>query len=235
MFQGPKSEKSMFQGSKISAAALLRRSWTHATAHTMLAAETLLAYSIEQEGGLIVHGGFIKTALAKACGLFGNLWEKVASDLEPGAFAQCGSITNVAVVATMPEATHLAGFSIRAENSVASILDMGVTAVKFQAAKPALPAPVRPLGLVLNRAPAIPPLEPELGSGRPANDELYAKLRAQLMIDGVKGHRDPKIAKKFMGKVVKLLYASKGGAAVLWLWPSRERAEIKMIFPHFGP
>ena len=36
----------MFQGSKISAAALLRRSWTH---HGMFAAETLLAYSIEQE------------------------------------------------------------------------------------------------------------------------------------------------------------------------------------------
>jgi len=234
MFQGLKSEKSIFKGPKcgkihVSRVENQRRRVVAPELdprHGMLAAETMLAYSIEQEGGRIVHGGFIKTALAKACGLFGNLWEKVASDLEPGAFAQCGSITNVAVVATMPEATHLAGFSIRAENSVASILDMGVTAVKFQAAKPALPAPVRPLGLVLNRAPAIPPLEPELGSGRPANDELYAKLRAQLMIDGAKGHRDPKIAKKFMGKVVKLLYASKGGAAVLWLWPSRERAEI---------
>ena len=56
-------------------------------AQTMLAAETLLAYSAEQEGGLIVHRGFISAALAKACGLFGNLWGKVASDLEPDAFA----------------------------------------------------------------------------------------------------------------------------------------------------
>ena len=134
-------------------------------AQTMLAAETFLAYSIEQEGGLIVHRGFISTALAKACGLFGNLWEKVAGDLEPGAFAKCGLITKVAVVAAIPGATHLVGFSIRAENSVASILDMGVTAVKFEAAKPVLPAPLRPLGLVLNRAPALPPLEPELGWG----------------------------------------------------------------------
>ena len=119
MFQGPKSEKSMFQGSKISAPPALRcAELDPRTAHTMLAAETLLAYSAEQEGGLIVHRGFIKTALAKACGLFGSLWEKVANDLEPGAFAKCGSITNVAVVATMPEATHLVGFSIKAENSV---------------------------------------------------------------------------------------------------------------------
>ena len=59
----------------------------HAMAQTMLAAETLLAYSAEQEGGLIVHRVFISAALAKACGLFGNLWEKVASDLEPDAFA----------------------------------------------------------------------------------------------------------------------------------------------------
>ena len=68
-------------------------------------------------------------------------------------------------MAAIPGATHLAGFSIMAENNVASILDMGVTAVKFEAAKPVLPAPLRPLGLVLNRAPALPPLEPELGSG----------------------------------------------------------------------
>ena len=134
-------------------------------AQTMLAAGTLLAYSAEQEGGLIVHRGFISAALAKACGLFGDLWEKVASDLEPDAFAKCGLITEVVVVAAIPGATHFAGFSIEAENNVASILDMGVTAVKFEAAKPVLPAPLRPPDLVLNRAPAPPPLEPELGSG----------------------------------------------------------------------
>ena len=74
----------MFQGSKTSTAA---GRGTHAMAQTMLAAETLLAYSAEQEGGLIVHRGFISAALAKACGLFGNLLEKVASDFEPDAFA----------------------------------------------------------------------------------------------------------------------------------------------------
>ena len=73
MFQESKSGKSMFQGSKISAAS---GRGTHAMAQTMLAAETLLAYSAEQEGGLIVHRGSISAVLAKACGLFGNLWEK---------------------------------------------------------------------------------------------------------------------------------------------------------------
>ena len=68
-------------------------------------------------------------------------------------------------MAAIPGATYLVGFSIKAENSVASIFDMGVTAVKFEAARPVLPAPLRPLGLVLNRAPALPPLEPELGWG----------------------------------------------------------------------
>ena len=57
---------SMFLGSEISAGA---GRGTHAMANTMLAAETLLAYSAEQEGGLIVHRGFISAALAKACGL----------------------------------------------------------------------------------------------------------------------------------------------------------------------
>ena len=68
----------MFQGSKTSTAA---GRGTHAMAQTMPAAETLLAYSAEQEGGLIVHRGFISAALEKACGLFGSLWEKAASDL----------------------------------------------------------------------------------------------------------------------------------------------------------
>jgi hypothetical protein len=134
-------------------------------AKTMLAAESLLLYHAEQEGGLIVHRGFISAALAKACGLFGNLWEKVSSDLEPDAFAKCGLITEVAVVAAIPGATHLVGFSSKAEKNVAGIFDMGVTAAKFEATKPVLPAPLRPLGLVLNRAPALPPLEPELDSG----------------------------------------------------------------------
>ena len=172
----------------------------------MAAAHALLAVSVELEGGRIVHQSFISTDVAKACGNVGHLWEKVASSLEPEALAKCGSMRKVSVLAA-PAATHLVGFCMQAENSVASILDMGVTAVKFQAAKPMLPAPPPlSLALALRREPAIPSLVSELGSGRPAYDDLFVKLRAQLLDAGVKGHRDPKLAKTFLGKVVRVLF-----------------------------
>ena len=172
----------------------------------MAAADALLAVSVELEGGRIVHQSFISTDVAKACGNVGHLWEKVASSLEPEALAKCGSMRKVSVLAA-PAATHLVGFCMQAENSVASILDMGVTAVKFQAAKPMLPAPPPlSLALALRREPAIPSLVSELGSGRPAYDDLFVKLWAQLVDAGVKGHRDPKLAKTFLGKVVRVLF-----------------------------
>ena len=152
----------------------------------MAAADALLAVSVELEGGRIVHHSFISTDAAKACGNVGHLWEKVASSLEPEALAKCGSMRKVPVLAA-PAATHPAGFCMQAESSVASILDMGVTAVKFQAATPMLPAPPPlSLALALRREPAAPS---ELGSGRPAHGGLFVKLRAQLVDAGVKGHR----------------------------------------------
>ena len=160
----------------------------------MAAADALLAVSVELEGGRIVHQSFISADVAKACGNVGHLWEKVASSLEPEALAKCGSMRKVLVLAA-PAATHPVGFCMRAENSVASILDMGVTAVKFEAAKPVLPAPLRPLGLVLNRAPALP--------RRSGLSWFRAVGEARAAVPST----------------------SKVGTAVLWLWPSREREE----------
>ena len=104
-------------------------------------------------------------------------------------------------VLAAPAATHLVGFCMQAENSVASTLDMGVTVAKFQDAAPMLPAPPPlSLALALRREPATPPLVSELGPGRPAYDKLFVKPRAQLVEAGVKGHRDPELAKTFLGR-----------------------------------
>ena len=124
----------------------------HQPKANMAAADALLAVSVELEGGRIVHQSFISADVAKACGNVGHLWEKVASSSEPGALSKCGSMRKVSVLAA-PAATHPVGFCMQAENRVASILDMGVTAVKIQAATPMLPAPP-PLSLALALGPS---------------------------------------------------------------------------------